>query len=311
MPLAALMGCGRSHVNIEAPGISIHTQSDGVSINGHITGDEPSIKATGPVTDDNRTVEEFHGVDADSVVQVKFVKGAERKVTVSARQSILGNVETKVENGILHVGLRGNVDDSGEITVSITNPALDQVDLSGATIGSFSGLDEPNLKVTVDGGSKVAVDGSVEKLQLELGGSARLVAKLTGHTELDGKSDGSSMANVSGSFTNATLELDGSSQLTLEGLQSAETKITADSGSHIQASGTTEALDLNLEGSANAELAELTVGQCKVQADGGSMARLNVTRSLAATLSGGSNVTYAGNPAVTQSVDGGASLHRE
>jgi hypothetical protein len=308
LSIAAIAGCGRSHVSIEAPGVSIHSTSDGLFVNNHPT-DGSIVNASGNMKTETRTVTEFHGIQAESGINVKYIKAPNRLVNITAADNVLERVKATVEDGVLHLELTGNITGNTQIVVAIANPHVDRIELSGAVKGEFENLDEPALEVSLEGAATLGITGNVGALDLDISGAAKLKATLTGDTQLKGKAGGGSVADLSGRFMGADLELTGASNATVEGLQAADVSFTADSGSRLSASGTAQSLTVNESGAASLDLASLVAQSCKIQADGGSQAKLNVKQSLTGNLSGGSQVQYAGNPAtVSPTLDSGAQV---
>ncbi len=107
--------------------------------------------------------------------------------------------------------------------------------------------------------------------------------------DISGTAGGSSKLSAHVTGGKATFKLSGSSQLELQ--------------------GTGKTLDITASGSSVAELPEFAVQDAQVNADGGSTISLSVSGNLIGKASGGSHVTYAGQPkSVNVQSSGGSSI---
>lgn len=308
MIAAALCGCDKGQVSIHGPGVSITSSGTHFEVSGDV-GSGKFLPVSGPTSSEERTVPAFHAISADGIIEVKFVKGDHSSVSVSARQSLLSHLETKVEHGTLKMQMQGNVQDPGPIIVSIVNPTLDSVEATGSSSVSCSGLKEPSLNVKSYGGATVSLEGTADQLHLELSGSCHFSAPHMGDVVLNGSASGASEAEITGRVEDADFSVSGSGNLKLQGAQATHLKFQIEGGSKVDAQGTTDRLEVTCTGSGEAEMSDLVAKECRASAEGGSQLHLNVVNTLKADASGGSQISYKGTPSsLTRTATGGAQI---
>jgi hypothetical protein len=94
--------------------------------------------------EEDRTVGEFHAVDAGGLAQVYLAPGSETRVVVKVRRIEFGDVITRNENGVLTVSTTGN--HSGEtVKVYVTYTKLNSVHVRGSAEVYAEGVAEADL----------------------------------------------------------------------------------------------------------------------------------------------------------------------
>ena len=145
---------------------------------------------------EDREVPEFSAVSVAAGIRASVEIGPRRPVYIEADDDVLPLVETRVEDGALHVGFKPNTLLSGEhrVSVNIQTPQLHAVDASGGAMvrATFTRADESaihasggseirirsvdaaRLLVQGSGGSKLELQGRADRLDLEMSGGTRL-----------------------------------------------------------------------------------------------------------------------------------------
>jgi len=86
---------------------------------------------------------------------------------------------------------------------------------------------------------------------------------------------------------------------------------TASGGSDTRLSGTARVAQLHSSGGSDLNASRFTVAEANVQSSGGSDVSINVTERIVANASGGSDITYGGDPrSVNVNASGGADVRR-
>ena len=108
------------------------------------------------------------------------------------------------------------------------------------------------------------------------------------------------------------LELSSGSQGLVEEFSSEAVSIDLSSGSQLTGHGETESLDVNLSSGSQLDFSDFRTSDVIVNLSGGSQATINLDGTLNADLSGGSQLTYIGNPTL-QNVEtsGGSSIKQK
>ncbi len=145
---------------------------------------------------EDRDVGGFDAIDVSSGIRVTATIGPRRPVRVEADDETLPLVETRVENGALHVGFKPHTQVRGEhpVLVTIEVPQLRAVAASGGSLvrarltrsadvalqasgGSelhIGGIDADRLSVQGSGGSVLDLSGRASTLELQMSGGTRL-----------------------------------------------------------------------------------------------------------------------------------------
>ncbi|HYV66467.1 MAG TPA: DUF2807 domain-containing protein [Myxococcales bacterium] len=167
---------------------------------------------------EDRDVPSFDSVHIASGIRAKVEIGARRPVHLEANPDVLQTIETRVEDGTLHVGFKphSGLWNTGEVRVSIQTPELRAVAGSGgavvratftrATESAISasggseihvrGVDAKDLAVEGSGGSRVDVSGRVDQLSLQLSGGSHFDARQFEAKDIHVQGSGGSIAEV-------------------------------------------------------------------------------------------------------------------
>lgn len=131
---------------------------------------------------ETRTVAAFHGISIEAVADVDVTIGPATKVEVSAPKDWLGKLETKVENGSLHIRTPGVKGKTPTFKVTITTPSLDAVAIAGLSNFHAAALHASQLALEVDGAATFDIAGSADSLSVAVSGAAELkLEKLATH----------------------------------------------------------------------------------------------------------------------------------
>lgn len=179
---------------------------------------------------EDRDVPEFDSLTVSAGIRATVEIGPRRPVRVDADDEILRLVETRVEDGALHIGFKPHADIRGDHRVSVTiqTPQLRAIGASG---GSFvratltraatsalqasggselhvRGVEADRLDVQGSGGSVFEIDGRASSLELQMSGGTRLqgrnlslkdvVVQASGGSQGELRADGRIRGNLSG-----------------------------------------------------------------------------------------------------------------
>jgi hypothetical protein len=139
-------------------------------------------------------VADFDKLSMGSAFKIDVKQGKQYSVTASGPDDDVKDLEAKVLSGTLKIGYKGNNWNKrrGTVNISITMPALEGVDFSGASkahVNKFVGV--RMMGIDVSGASQVTMDFSAPKVVFDLSGASSLV--LTGQGEvLKGEVSGAS-----------------------------------------------------------------------------------------------------------------------
>ncbi|MEO6760111.1 MAG: head GIN domain-containing protein [Saprospiraceae bacterium] len=139
--------------------------------------DIAGVRSKGNVLTETRSAQDFHALDIDLCGKVIVLTGPEFKVEVQAEESALPLIETRVENGSLHVFFSRHVYDVDHLIITVTAPAFDAFSISGsATVICNDPLDGSALTVDISGsGDLELTDVNFEHAELQVSGSGDIL----------------------------------------------------------------------------------------------------------------------------------------
>jgi hypothetical protein len=185
----------------------------------------------------------FTKVAAGSAFQVAINQSEDYSVDIIIDDNLRQYLEVGVQGDTLRIYLRPGVIFSTrpqEIRAEIAMPALEGLDLSGASRGNVSGFESNDpLRVILSGASALQASLSTGDVTLEASGASR--AKMQGSGDaLDLEASGASFADLSEfTVTDADVQLSGASQAqvnmdgTLNADLSGASKLTYDGDVHL------------------------------------------------------------------------------
>ncbi len=167
---------------------------------------------------EERSVPEFDAVSVASGIRVTVEIGPRRPVRVEADDETLSVLETRVEDGALHIGFKPHNGWSGEhrVQVTVQTPQLRAVSASGGSIvrATFTrggesgieasggsdvrarGIDAGRLSLRGSGGSVFTVQGSADALKLDLSGGSQLHGSDLSVKDVDVNASGGSQGEL-------------------------------------------------------------------------------------------------------------------
>jgi Putative auto-transporter adhesin, head GIN domain len=118
--------------------------------------------------------------------------GRRQSAVVHADSNLLGNVTTRVVAGTLIIDTTGSFTTKSRMNVEVSVPLLTALTLSGSGQVSVTGIDAPQLTVSLPGSGTVYAGGTVTQLDVTLDGSG--LAQLDNLAARDVRAVGDSQA---------------------------------------------------------------------------------------------------------------------
>jgi hypothetical protein len=210
-------------------------------------------RATGPVVTEDRTVSDFTAIEVDGRGTVIVSIGDSPALSVEAKESVLGRLETEVDGNTLRLHERwswlgiGPLFDDAEIVYHVTVPSLSAVDLSGSiTLQSEGVLEADELSINSSGSSDVTLAVKAVGVSLDTSGSSNIT--LTGSADILSL-DASGSTNVAArelAARVATIHCSGSSNIEVN--VSQQLTVNASGSSNVAYLGSPQ-LDTDISGS--------------------------------------------------------------
>jgi hypothetical protein len=173
-----------------------------------------ATRGNGEPGEDDRTVESFHGVDVGGVLTLDAAEGSP-SVHLAGDANLLPLVETRVEDGILHVTTRERVSASMPLVVRVRTPELREVDVGGASDATIE-TSQPSFELDVSGASEVRARGTTQMFDLDVSGASDVEATELRAQKVDVEASGASEAHVTATES-LDAEASGASEITYGG----------------------------------------------------------------------------------------------
>lgn len=174
------------------------------------------VRGSGNTTTEKRNVAGFDSVEVSGVFQVDIVAGKDFSVEVQADDNIVPLVTTEVSGSTLHIGLDKRVNSRGDMIVRITAPNIREVESSGVSKITASGIKNDAFTIKSSGASKMTVAGETAKLSIDVSGAGKVDAEDLKAVDADVDASGACHVslNVSGSLKT---DASGASHITYTG----------------------------------------------------------------------------------------------
>lgn len=225
------------------------------------------IKKTTSITNENRNVGQFSGVNVATGVVLNFKQESPISVNVVADADKLQYIVTRVENGILNVYIDDKVQKNlkfKNISVNVSAPNLEQIKTtSGAVFNSINAINETKMNVEVSSGAVVNADLNIKEQ--------------------------GSITVTSGAVINSRLK---ANELIM--------KLT--SGSTANLNGNVGFGKLEVSSGATGNTGNLSFKKVEIHATSGASVSCDVEEELAAKASSGGSIKYKGNPKINSDI---------
>jgi len=226
----------------------------GIFISTIIASCNNSIKGSGVVVTSIRSTPEFTGVISRGSFNVYLTESPTYEVKIVADDNLVSHIETTVNNGILTISFKDNINirNSARLDIYISAPHIERIDLEGSgNIETTNKLKAKELMLIMNGSGKIVVNDSCETATVQLNGSGNIT--LTGQAKNQTISlSGSGNINASGFATENTIaNLSGSGSINVWSTKSLNAHLSG-SGS-IFYSGNPDSVTKDLSGSGTIE----------------------------------------------------------
>jgi putative autotransporter adhesin-like protein len=140
-----------------------------VTVNGKLITSGECVKPQGPMVSKPRPIGAVHGVMVQGSIDLELTPG-EPALTVEASPNLIDLVESRIEEGVLVLSIRGCV--SGETRVHLSAPSLTAITLQGSgAVETTAPLRATFLSLALTGSGDATLALEVDRLETTLAGS--------------------------------------------------------------------------------------------------------------------------------------------
>jgi hypothetical protein len=157
--------------------IALLTVSFGVACGLKNSQNSPGTTGSGVIKTDSRNIVGFKKIRAESAIDLSVSVTNGFSVVVKADDNIISDVITKLDGDTLVISLKDKTNSKSKISISVTMPAIDGLDLTGATTATVSGVKADELTVSATGAAKAKIEGVAKTLKIKAVGASEVDAE--------------------------------------------------------------------------------------------------------------------------------------
>jgi hypothetical protein len=134
-----------------------------------------NVGGDGKVIKEERSISGFKGVSVHNAIHLIIDQGSTEKVTVEAEEDIMHHLYTEVSGGILKIGVRGSVNNTGEMNVYVTLKEINSIEAGSAARVECTGkIETGDLKISTGSASSVKMDLKCDKLEIRTSSASKI-----------------------------------------------------------------------------------------------------------------------------------------
>lgn len=191
-----------------------------------------TIKGNGNVTKENRELSNFTSLSSKGAMDVRITYGNSNSIRVEADENLLPYIETTVDNGILNIKPKKNVNinSRSKIVIYVSMTKINSLQLSGSGNingdGTFGNDGKTDIKISGSGNIKLNA-GSFQDLGLSVSGSGNIYLKGTAANDITASVRGSGNIDCSSIISNdVDVKISGSGNVKVNAQKSITAAIT-------------------------------------------------------------------------------------
>jgi hypothetical protein len=135
----------------------------------------PGIRGNGHITTEERSVTAFTNVDASGAFEIEWENGSPA-LRLRTDSNLLPYIENDVSGDTLRLRTREHIWPTHGIKVVISSPTRTGGNMRGAVKLTVKQLNGPIFALESTGASEVTLDGSIDRLLVDMTGASQLVA---------------------------------------------------------------------------------------------------------------------------------------
>lgn len=175
------------------------------------------IKGSGTSKTEQRNVSGFKEIEANGAVNLEVdASQSNFNVMVEADDNLLQFIKTEVSGDKLKIYSEGKISPTVKLNVKISMPALQALDINGASSANVTNVKTDSLDLKANGASEIIVSGEAQELQSDANGASKINADNLRAENADVEANGASSATVSAT-NDLKIEASGASKVTYSG----------------------------------------------------------------------------------------------
>lgn len=157
----------------------------------------PGTTGSGVIKTDSRNIVGFRKIRAESAIDLTVSITNGYSVVVKAGEDVIADVITRLDGDTLVISLKDKINSKSKISLSVTMPAIEGLDLTGATTATVTGVKADELTVSATGAAKAKLDGVAKALKIKALGASEVDAEGLTANKAEVEAVGASKISVS------------------------------------------------------------------------------------------------------------------
>ncbi|GAB6067137.1 hypothetical protein JCM13664_04550 [Methylothermus subterraneus] len=124
--------------------------------------------------EETRTLPCFEQITVEAGIDLIYRPGSRCQAKLAGDSNLLGLILTEVDGKRLRLGISRSIQSQAPLRVEVQSPKLSALEVEGSGDVELSGMDTPNLRITVGGSGNVRGEGRVGALEALAEGSGNL-----------------------------------------------------------------------------------------------------------------------------------------
>lgn len=238
--------------------------------------------------------ETINGISVSGIWNTTITQGTSTKVTITVPEKFKDWYSFTLNNGTLIVSRISNSIASFKYTfgdnpfkIDIVCSSLENIiSGGGSNINLVGDFNSDTLEITSSGGADIDGTGKINCTEAEINISGGADMELNAIAQNTITASASGGADMFGNF------------------EANNIKVKVSGGADMELIGTTNTLIISASGGADLSAKDLVAQDADVKASGGADVEIHAVKSLKVSKSGGADVSYKGNPTISQQVKG-------
>ena len=155
------------------------------------------VQGSGNAKSETRNVSGFNEIEANGAISAQITVGDSFNVVIETDDNLLTYVKTEVNGDTLKIYTEGRISPKTKTNVKISMPALDKLDINGASSVNVADVKGDSLEIKANGASEVQVTGETKNFSAEANGASTVNAENLAAENADVDSNGASTITVS------------------------------------------------------------------------------------------------------------------
>lgn len=257
---------------------------------------QSTLTGSGDIARENREVSGFDQVDICCGMQLFLTQGDREDLEIEADDNLLPEIVTRVSGDRLIIefkdqGGRTNYRPSQPVRCTLTVKDIRRIESSGGGYVESEAVDTDRLTLDLSGGGDAQFGSvSAQTFEVDISGGGEITADTL-------RAD------------RARFSLSGGSDATIDELIADDLRLESSGSGDVAIAGRVTEQNADISGGGSYRAEDLESQIAAIEISGGGNGTVWVTDSLEANLSGGSDLSYYGNPQIFESLSGDSELN--